>query len=166
LRRRDSDIVTNQRQTGRTGAGRGGSVLKDFRSFVMRGNVIDLAVGIVIGAAFTAVVQSFVKDLLTPVLSIFGDVNFADYKAQVGGATFAYGNFINAVIAFLLAALVIFFVVIKPIEAYKERRERTAGPKPADKTRPCPECRSEISKEARRCPFCTSEIGVYRPTEA
>jgi large conductance mechanosensitive channel len=141
-------------------------VFKDFRSFVMRGNVVDLAVGIVIGAAFTTVVQSFVKDMMTPLLSIFGKTNFANYKWQVGGAEFAYGNFVNAVIAFLLAAVVIFFLVIKPIELYKERRERLAGPKPEDTTRPCPECRSEISKEARRCPFCTSEIGVYRPAEA
>jgi large conductance mechanosensitive channel len=141
-------------------------VLKDFRSFVLRGNVVDLAVGIVIGAAFTAVVQSFVKDMLTPLLSIFGDVNFAEYKWQVGGATFAYGNFVNALIAFLIAALVIFFLVIKPLEIYRERRERVSGGKPEDKTRPCPECRSEISKDARRCAFCTAEVGVWRPSEA
>jgi large conductance mechanosensitive channel len=142
------------------------AVLKDFRSFVLRGNVVDLAVGIVIGAAFTAVVQSFVKDMLTPVLSVFGDVNFSEYKWTVGGATFAYGNFINAMIAFLIAALVIFFLVIKPLEIYRERRERVSGGKAEDTTRPCPECRSEISKEARRCAFCTAEIGVWRPSEA
>jgi large conductance mechanosensitive channel len=142
------------------------AVLKDFRSFVLRGNVVDLAVGIVIGAAFTAVVQSFVKDMLTPVLSVFGDVNFAEYKWKVGGATFAYGNFINALIAFLIAALVIFFFVIKPLEIYRERRERVSAAKPEDTTRPCPECRSEISKDARRCAFCTAEIGVWRPSEA
>jgi large conductance mechanosensitive channel len=141
-------------------------VLKDFRSFVMRGNVIDLAVGIVIGAAFTALVQSFVRDMLTPLLSIFGDINFSEYKLQAGGATFAYGNFINAVIAFLIAAAVIFFLVIKPIEVYRERRERVSGGKAEDKTRPCPECRSEVSKEARRCAFCTAEIGVWRPQGA
>jgi len=141
-------------------------VLKDFRSFVLRGNVVDLAVGIVIGAAFTAVVQSFVKDMLTPVLSVFGDVNFSEYKWKVGGATFAYGNFINAMIAFLIAALVIFFLVIKPLEIYRERRERVSAGKAEDTTRPCPECRSEISKEARRCAFCTAEIGVWRPSEA
>ena len=141
-------------------------MLKDFRSFVLRGNVVDLAVGIVIGAAFTAVVQSFVKDMLTPVLSIFGDVNFSEYKWKAGGATFAYGNFINAVIAFVIAALVIFFLVIKPLEIYRERRERVSAGKPEDTTRPCPECRSEISKDARRCAFCTAEIGVWRPSEA
>jgi large conductance mechanosensitive channel len=141
-------------------------LLKDFRSFVLRGNVLDLAVGIVIGAAFTTVVQSFVKDMLTPLLSIFGNVNFADYKFKVGGATFAYGNFVNAVIAFLIAAIAVFFLVIKPIEILKERRERLSGGKADDNTRPCPECRSEISKDARRCAFCTAEIGVWRPTEA
>jgi large conductance mechanosensitive channel len=141
-------------------------VLKDFKSFIMRGNVVDLAVGIVIGAAFTAVIQSFVKDMLTPLLSIFGDTNFSEYRLKAGGATFAYGNFINAVIAFLIAALAIFFLVIKPLEMYRERRERSAGKKPEDKMRPCPECRTEISKEARRCPACTAEIGVWRPAEA
>jgi large conductance mechanosensitive channel len=141
-------------------------VLKDFRSFIMRGNVVDLAVGIVIGAAFTAVVQSFVKDMLTPLLSIFGDVNFSEYKLKVGGATFAYGNFINALIAFLIAAAAVFFLVIKPLEIYRERRERAAGNKPEETTRPCPECRTEISREARRCPACTTEIGVYRPDVA
>jgi large conductance mechanosensitive channel len=141
-------------------------VLKDFRSFIMRGNVVDLAVGIVIGTAFTLVVQSFVKDMLTPLLSIFGDINFSEHKWRVGGATFAYGNFVNAVIAFLIAALAIFFLVIKPLEMYRERRERAAGRKPEETTRPCPECRTEISKEARRCPACTAEIGVWRPAEA
>jgi large conductance mechanosensitive channel len=141
-------------------------VLKDFKSFIMRGNVVDLAVGIVIGAAFTAVVQSFVEDMLTPLLSIFGDINFAQYAFKVGGATFKYGEFINALIAFLIAAAAIFFLVIKPLEMYRERRERSAGKKPEDKMRPCPECRTEISKEARRCPACTAEIGVWRPAEA
>jgi large conductance mechanosensitive channel len=141
-------------------------VLKDFKSFIMRGNVVDLAVGIVIGAAFTGVVQSFVEDMLTPLLSIFGEVNFDKYHKVIGGADFKYGEFINAVIAFLIAAAVIFFLVIKPLELYREHRERSAGKKPEDKTRPCPECRTEISKEARRCPACTTEIGVWRPAEA
>ena len=141
-------------------------MLKDFKSFIMRGNVVDLAVGIVIGAAFTAVVQSFVKDMLTPLLSIFGNTNFAGYKVKVGGAEFMYGNFVNAVIAFLISALVIFFLIIKPLELYREHRERSAGKKPEDKTRPCPECRTEISKEARRCPACTAEIGIWRPADA
>jgi len=141
-------------------------LLKDFRSFVLRGNVVDLAVGIVIGAAFTTVVQSFVKDMLTPLLSILGNINFADYKLKVGGATFAYGNFLNAVIAFLIAAAVLFFLVVKPIEIVRGRRERLSGAEAEDTSRPCPECRSEISKDARRCAFCTAEIGVWRPTGA
>ncbi len=139
-------------------------MLKDFRSFVLRGNVVDLAVGIVIGAAFTTVVQSFVKDMLTPLMSVFGNVNFADYKVKAGGATFAYGNFLNALIAFVIAAAVLFFLVVKPIEIVRERRERLSGGKADDNTRPCPECRSEISKDARRCAYCTAEIGVWRPT--
>jgi large conductance mechanosensitive channel len=141
-------------------------MLKDFRSFIMRGNVVDLAVGIVIGAAFTTVVQSFVKDMLTPLLSIGGGLNFSGYSFKVGGATFAYGNFVNAVIAFLIAAAAVYFLVVKPMEIYRERRERRSHATEEDATRPCPECRMEISKDARRCAFCTTEIGVWRPAEA
>ena len=140
------------------------SIFQEFKTFAMRGNAIDLAVGIVIGAAFTTVVQSFVKDMLTPLMSVFGNVNFADYKVKAGGATFAYGNFLNALIAFVIAAAVLFFLVVKPIEIVRERRERLSGGKADDNTRPCPECRSEISKDARRCAYCTAEIGVWRPT--
>jgi large conductance mechanosensitive channel len=142
-------------------------VLKDFRSFVLRGNVVDLAVGVMIGAAFATVVESFVRDMLTPLLSLFGgNTNFDQLTLKVGAATFAYGRFINAVIALLLSALALFFLVVKPIEIWRERRDRAAGQRPEDKTRPCPECRMEVSKEARRCPFCTSEIGVgTRPAQ-
>jgi len=141
-------------------------VLKDFRSFIMRGSVVDLAVGIVIGAAFTAVVQSFVRDLLTPLLAIGGGgLDFSEYSLKVGGARFAYGSFVNAVISFLIAAAAIWFLVVKPMEVYKERRERRSHATPEDTSRPCPECRMEVSKEARRCPFCTTEIGVWRPAE-
>jgi large conductance mechanosensitive channel len=136
-------------------------LLKDFRSFVLRGNVVDLAVGVMIGAAFTTVVESFVADMLTPLISLFGgNTNFAQLKIEVGGADFNYGRFINALIALLLTALALFFLVIKPIEVWRERRDRAAGTRPEDKSRPCPECRMEVSKEARRCPFCTTEIGV------
>jgi large conductance mechanosensitive channel len=137
-------------------------VLKDFRSFVLRGNVVDLAVGVMIGAAFATVVESFTADMLTPLISLFGlDTNFANLEARAGGARFRYGEFINAVIALLLTALVLFFFIVKPIEIWRERRDRAAGTRPEDKTRPCPECRMEVSKEARRCPHCTSEIGVF-----
>jgi large conductance mechanosensitive channel len=140
-------------------------VLKDFRSFVLRGNVIDLAVGVMIGAAFNTVVQSFVADMLTPLISLFGsDTNFADLTRKVGGADFAYGRFINALVSLLLTAVVLFLMVVKPMEIWRERRDRAAGSRPEDKTRPCPECRMEVSKEARRCPFCTSEIGVAGET--
>jgi large conductance mechanosensitive channel len=138
-------------------------LLKDFRAFVLRGNVVDLAVGVMIGAAFSTVVESFVADMLTPLISLFGgDTNFAQLKVEIGGADFNYGRFINALIALLLTALALFFLVVKPIQVWRERRDRAAGSRPDDTSRPCPECRMEVSKEARRCPFCTSEIGVDR----
>lgn len=136
-------------------------MLKDFRSFVLRGNVIDLAVGVMIGATFATVIQSLTADMLTPLISLFGiDTNFADLHKQVGGADFKYGRFINALVSLLLTALILFFLVVKPMEVWRERRDRASGSRPEDNTRPCPECRMEVSKEARRCPFCTSEIGV------
>jgi large conductance mechanosensitive channel len=143
-------------------------MLRDFRSFVLRGNVIDLAVGVMIGVAFNNVVQSFVADILTPLISLFGgDINFDKWTLEVSGATFAYGKFINAFVSLLLVAAVLFFLMIKPMEIWRERRDRAAGERPEDKTRPCPECRMEISKEARRCAFCTSEVGVAgQPREA
>jgi large conductance mechanosensitive channel len=99
--------------------------------------------------------------MLTPLISLFGgNTNFADYSIRAGGAVFRYGRFINALIALLFTALALFFLVVKPIEVLRERRDRAAGTRPEDKTRPCPECRMEVSKEARRCPHCTSEIGV------
>lgn len=142
-------------------------MLKDFRSFVLRGNVLDLAVGIMIGAAFTSVVQSFVRDLLTPLLTLFGGgrANFADYVVHVGGARIAYGSFLNALLSLVLVAAVLFFLIVKPVEMLRDRRDRAAGTRPDDKTRPCPECRMEVSKLARRCPFCTSEIGVIGDVE-
>lgn len=142
-------------------------MLKDFRSFVLRGNVIDLAVGIMIGAAFTTVVQSFVRDLLTPLLTLFGagNANFASYAFHVGGARFAYGSFLNALLSLLLVAAVMFFLIVKPVEVMRDRRDRASGTTAEDKTRPCPECRMEVSKQARRCPHCTSQIGMVTEPE-
>jgi large conductance mechanosensitive channel len=131
----------------------------EFKQFVLRGNVVDLAVGIVIGAAFAAVVQAAVTDLLTPLIAaIFGKPDFNQLTFTVNNSTFKYGHFLNVLIAFVIIALVVFFFVVKPINALMTLSQRRESPDPS--TRKCPECRSEIPIDARRCAFCTSEVIV------
>jgi large conductance mechanosensitive channel len=131
----------------------------EFKQFVLRGNVIDLAVGFVIGAAFAAVVQAAVTDLLTPLIAaIFGKPDFNQLTFTVNNSTFKYGHFLNVLIAFVIIALVVFFFVVKPINALMTLSQRRESPDPS--TRKCPECRSEIPIDARRCAFCTSEVIV------
>lgn len=131
-------------------------MLKDFKAFILRGNVIDLAVAVVIGAAFGAVVTSFVKNLLTPLISIPGKADFSNLAFTVHGSQFDYGDFLNALIAFIFIAAAVFFFVIKPINALAARRKRGQEAEPG--TRDCPECLSEIPELARRCAFCTAEV--------
>jgi large conductance mechanosensitive channel len=119
-----------------------------FRDFVMRGNVIDLAVALVIGLAFAAVLNSFVADILTPLLGLIGVPDFSTLTVTVGSAEVRYGAFLNALIAFLLMAAVIYFFVVKPMERMK-------GPA-ALTTKACTECTSEIPLGAKRCPMCTA----------
>jgi len=119
-----------------------------FRDFVMRGNVIDLAVALVIGLAFAAVLNSFVADILTPLLGLIGVPDFSTLTVTVGSAEIRYGAFLNALIAFLLMAAVIYFFVVKPMERMK-------GPAALD-TKACTECTSEIPLGAKRCPMCTA----------
>jgi large conductance mechanosensitive channel len=131
-------------------------VLKDFKAFVLRGNVVDLAVAVVIGAAFGAVVSSFVKNLLTPLVSIPGKHSFANLIVIVHGSVFHYGIFLNDLISFVLIAAAVFFFVVKPINALTARRRKGEDAEPG--TRDCPECLSEIPAGARRCSQCTSEV--------
>ena len=119
-----------------------------FRDFVMRGNVIDLAVALVIGLAFAAVLTSFVADILTPLLGLIGVPDFTTLTVTVGSAEIRYGAFLNALIAFLLMAAVIYLFVVKPMERMK-------GPA-AVSTKACTECTSEIPLAAKRCPMCTA----------
>jgi large conductance mechanosensitive channel len=128
-------------------------MLSGFREFIMRGNVIDLAVAVVIGAAFGTVITSFVADILTPLLGLIGVPDFATASAQVGEAEVRYGLFLNALIAFLLVALAIYLFVVQPMNALEERRQRGTEETPTTKT--CTECASEIPFAARRCPMCT-----------
>lgn len=127
-------------------------VLSGFREFIMRGNVVDLAVAVVIGAAFGAVITSFVGDVLTPLLGVFGTTNFEELTFTVGNAVVRYGAFLNALIAFLLIALAIYFFVVRPLNALEARRQ--AGSEDTPTTKTCPECASEIPFAARRCPMC------------
>jgi large conductance mechanosensitive channel len=130
-------------------------VIKEIRQFLLRGNVVDLAVAVVIGTAFGAVVMAFVADLITPLIAaIFGKPSFSELTFTINGSRFLYGDFLNAVLAFVLVAAAIFFVVVKPMNALAARRARAEDPT----TRDCPECLSEIPLAARRCAYCTVEL--------
>ena len=133
-------------------------MLKGFKQFLFRGNVIDLAVAVVIGAAFGSVVTAFVKDLLTPLIAaIFGKADFSTLYIELNGSRFMYGDFINAVVAFLLVAIAVYFFVVVPMNAYLAYRKR--GELPSDPTtKICPECLSEIAIGARKCAFCASTL--------
>ena len=134
-------------------------MLRDFREFLLRGNLVDMAVGIVIGLAFTAVVTALVADLITPLIAaIFGTHDFSSLTFTINGSVFRYGDFINVLISFVLIATVVFFLVVRPVNAIMARR-RTEPPVDS-LTRPCPECLSEIPTEARRCAFCTTEVAA------
>jgi len=130
--------------------------MKEFRSFILRGNVVDLAVGVIIGAAFTAVVSSLVKDVLTPLLGVFGSPDFSYAFVQVGNAKVMYGLFLNALISFLLVSLAVFFFIVKPTNKLMERRKTEKDVESS--TRECPHCLSSIPTKAIRCAFCTSEV--------
>lgn len=131
-------------------------MFKEFRDFIMRGNVVDLAVGIVIGVAFGAIVSAFVDDILSPLLGLFGAPDFAQNTLVIGGATILYGAFIDSVVSFLLIALAVFFFVVKPMNRMAARNKAEAAP--AVPTRDCPQCLSSIPAAAKRCAFCTSEL--------
>jgi large conductance mechanosensitive channel len=131
---------------------------KDFREFILRGNLVDLAVAVVIGTAFAAVIAALVADLVTPLIAaVGGNPDFSELSFTINGSVFRYGHFLNALLTFLIVAAVMFFLVIKPINALLARR-RTEPPTD-EPTRDCPECLSEIPTAARRCAFCTAAIG-------
>ena len=134
-------------------------MLSDFKKFVLRGNVVDLAVAVVIGAAFTAVVTAFVADFITPLIAaIFGKSNFNDLYFTVNKSEFHYGAFINALLSFLVVATVVFFAVVVPLNMLMKRLNLLPKEEPEPETRACPECLSDIPVAARRCAFCTTEV--------
>jgi large conductance mechanosensitive channel len=134
-------------------------MLKGFKQFLLRGNVIDLAVAVVIGGAFGAVVTALVKDLITPLIAaIVGKPDFSAIKFTVNGSLFLIGDFINAAVAFFLVAAAIYFFVVVPVNAVMARARRGEAP-PDPTTKQCPECLSTIPILAKRCAFCTSPVG-------
>ena len=133
------------------------AMLTEFKKFLLRGNVVDLAVAVVIGAAFTALVNAFVKDLITPLIAaIGGKRDFSALQFEINGSAFLYGDFINAALTFLIVAAVVFFFVVKPVNALLDRFQ-TEQPL-QEETRECPQCISQIPARASRCSFCTSDV--------
>jgi large conductance mechanosensitive channel len=132
-------------------------MLKEFRDFVLRGNVVELAIAVVIGAAFGALVTSFVASFITPLIAaIGGKPDFSSLAFTINGSRFTYGSFFNALLSFLIIAAVIFFFVVRPLNTLMARLKPEP---PLDQvTRPCPECLSDIPEAARRCAFCTAEV--------
>lgn len=139
-------------------------LMNEFRAFILRGNVIDLAIAIVIGVAFGAVISALVKDLITPLIAAIGaQPNFADLYFTINNSKFLIGDFINVVLSFIILAAIIFFLVIKPINIMMSRR------KPTDvtpTTRECPYCLSVIPLNATRCAFCTAEVPAVAASNA
>ncbi len=137
-------------------------MLTEFREFILRGNLVDLAVAVVIGTAFTAVVTAFVTNIVTPIIAaIGGKPDFSDLTFTINGSEFGYGAFINALIAFLIIAAVVFFFVIKPVNLLMARFQPDTA---VDvETRECPECLSDIPIPATRCAFCTSHVPAAPP---
>ena len=131
-------------------------MLKEFKDFIARGNVVDMAVGIIVGAAFTAIVNSLVNNLINPLIGLFiGKIDLSNLVLTVGDAQFKYGLFLNAVINFIIIAFVV-FLLVKFINHFHKKEEKPAAPT----TKKCPFCKSEIAIEATRCPHCTSELPV------
>jgi len=132
--------------------------MKGFKEFMLRGNVVELAVAVVMGVAFTAVVTAFVKDLLTPLIAaIVGSPDFSAIVLDVNGSKLLVGDFMNALFAFLMVAIAVYFFVVLPVNALMARIRRGEVP-PDPTTKKCPECLSEVAIAARRCAFCTSAL--------
>ena len=139
-----------------TGAATG--TAKEFRDFILRGNVVDLAVGVIIGAAFAAIVKALTADVITPFIGMFGKVDLSNLNATIHGAKFGFGDFLNNVVTFLITAAVVFFFVVKPVNHLMALRKTETPVDPL--TRDCPHCLSSIPIAANRCAFCTSEVAA------
>ena len=133
------------------------SIREDFGKFITKGNLVQLAVAFVMGAAFSALVTALVADIFTPLIGVAGKFDFSSWKYSVNGSLFQQGAFLNALISFITVAVVVFFAIALPYQRYTDRKEAKA-PKAAPTTRPCPECLSSIPLAAKRCSFCTSPV--------
>jgi large conductance mechanosensitive channel len=134
-------------------------MLKEFKQFLTRGNLVELAVAVVIGLAFAALVSAFVADIITPIIgAIIGKHDFSALSFTINDSVFKYGDFLNVLITFVSTAAAVFFFVVKPYNALVQRARREPTPDPT--TKKCPECLSEIPIEARRCAFCASVVAV------
>jgi len=133
-------------------------IAKEFRDFILRGNVVDLAVGIMIGGAFGGIVTALVKDIITPFIGMFGKVDLSNLNTTINGAKFGFGDFLNTVVSFLILASVVFFFVVKPVNHLMSLRKTETPVAPT--TRECPQCLSSIPALASRCAFCTAEVGA------
>jgi len=135
------------------------TLLNDFKAFILRGNVVDLAVAVVIGAAFKSIVDALVADFVTPLLAaVGGKQDFSTLHFTINNSVFRYGDFMNQVISFLIIAAVIFFFVVTPVNALMARAKKEPPVDPTSKK--CPECLSEIPLDARRCAFCTTQFAA------
>ncbi|HEV2460559.1 MAG TPA: large conductance mechanosensitive channel protein MscL [Ktedonobacterales bacterium] len=144
---------------------RAGSWASEFKAFILRGNVVDLAIAVIIGAAFGAVVTALAQDIIMPLIGAFGGkVTFDQYYWTINKSEIKIGSFVTAVVSFLIIAAVIFFFVLKPINALMARRKSEPPPDPT--TRDCPYCLSTIPIKASRCAFCTQEVPVLAGVEA
>ncbi len=133
-------------------------MLKGFRDFILRGNVVDLAVAVILGAAFNAIVASLVGDVLNPLIAAtIGKPDFSSVILHVGGGQIKVGNFLNAMVAFLIVAVVVYFVIVLPMNAISARMKKPEAPAEPT-TKPCPECLSEIPLAARRCAHCSLPV--------
>jgi len=157
-------IVGSAKDFGGRGLHAGLSTLGDFQKFILRGNVVDLAVGVVIGAAFNGLVQAVVKDLITPLVGLAGITNLSDFSwivIGVGGGsnTFHFGDVLNILVSFLLTAAVVYFFVVRPVNLLHDRYEKLR-PKHEEtpKTRECPFCLSTVPRDATRCAYCTTQL--------
>ena len=140
---------------------KGNGFLNEIKKFILRGNVVDMAVGVIVGGAITSIVTSLNQDILTPILGIFGGTDFSNLKVTLGSGenapVLAYGNFITAVINFLITAFVI-FCLVKGINTINDKLKRKDEQPAAPTTKKCPFCKSEIAIDATRCPHCTSQL--------
>ncbi|HYB80013.1 MAG TPA: MscL family protein [Thermoplasmata archaeon] len=138
------------------------SIREDFAKFIERGNLVQLAIAFVMGAAFSALVTALVADLITPLIGVAGKFNFAGWVYHLNGSEFQQGLFLNALISFVTIAIVVFFLIALPYQRYSDRKAAKA-PKAAATTRACPECLSQIPIGAKRCSFCTSSVTPVPP---